>query len=136
MRVKFGAIISAAAATMLLSAGVAAHHGASVVYDLNQTLNMTGIVTDFQFVNPHVLVFFEVTAEDGSSVVWSAGLTSPNRLARSDGWSKTTMQPGDQVTIAGAPARGGAPSLWVGGIVLNGESLFGTVEGAPAYLAR
>ncbi len=136
MRARFAVISLAATATMLVSVGAGAHHGASVVYDLNQTLNMTGMVTDFQFVNPHVLVFFEVTAEDGSSVVWSAGLTSPNRLARSDGWSKETLKPGDHVTIAGAPARGGAPSLWVGGIVLNGEPLFGTVEGAPVYLPR
>ena len=98
---------------ILGSGAVTAHHGASVVYDLSQSMTMTGSVTDFQFVNPHVLIFFEVQADDGTKTVWSAGLTSPNRLARSDGWSKDMFQPGDTVTITGSPARGGAPSLWV-----------------------
>ena len=75
MKNRFAAIFSIATGIMLLSAGVAAHHGASVVYDLNQTVDMTGAVTDFQFVNPHVLIFFEVTERDGTIVVWSAGLT-------------------------------------------------------------
>ncbi len=123
MRTRFAAICSFAAGIMLFSAGVAAHHGASVVYDLNQRVDMTGTVTDFQFVNPHVLIFFEVTGTDGASVVWSAGLTSPNRLARSDRWSKNTLRPGDSVTVTGAPARGGAPSLWVEQVVANGTPL-------------
>ena len=125
MRTRFAAIFSFAAGIMLFSAAVVAHHGASVVYDLNQKVDMTGTVTDFQFVNPHVLIFFEVTGADGVTVVWSAGLTSPNRLARSDRWSKSTLRPGDEVTITGSPARGGAPSLWVAQVVANGTPLLG-----------
>lgn len=98
---------------VLGSGAVLAHHGASVVYDLSQSLTMSGTVTDFQFVNPHVLIYFEVEADDGTTTIWSAGLTSPNRLARSDGWSKDMFQPGDTVTVTGNPARSGAPSLWV-----------------------
>jgi hypothetical protein len=125
MKARFFATFSAAAVTMLLAAGAAAHHGASVVYDLNQSVDVTGTVTDYQFVNPHVLIFFEVTGEDGNAVVWSAGLTSPNRLARSDSWSKDTLKPGDRVTITGAPARGGAPSLWVAQVFADGQPLLG-----------
>jgi hypothetical protein len=117
-----------AAAAAVTSGLALAHHGAAVVYDLSQHLTMSGTVTDFQFVNPHVLIFFEVSNEDGSSTVWSAGLTSPNRLARSDGWTRTTFEPGDAVTITGSPARSGAPSLWVdavydgdGNALLEGE---------------
>jgi hypothetical protein len=93
MRGKVVAIFSVAAGILLFSVGSFAHHGASVVYDLNQKVTMTGTVTDYQFVNPHVLIFFEVTGEGGTVVVWSAGLTSPNRLARSDGWSRGTLKP-------------------------------------------
>ena len=111
---------------ILGSGGVLAHHGASVVYDLAQSMTMTGTVTDFQFVNPHVLIFFEVEGEDGTRTVWSAGLTSPNRLARSDGWSKDMFQPGDAVTVTGSPARSGAPSLWVEQVLDgNGTPLLG-----------
>jgi hypothetical protein len=109
------------AVTLAVTSGLAlAHHGAAVVYDLSQHLTMSGQVTEFQFVNPHVLIFFEVQNDDGTSTVWSAGLTSPNRLARSDGWSRDTFKPGDTVTITGSPARSGAPSLWVDA-VLDGD---------------
>ena len=108
----------------LLSTPALSHHGAAVVYDLSEHLTMSGTVTDFQFVNPHVLIFFEVENDDGSSTVWSAGLTSPNRLARSDGWTRETFKPGDTVTITGSPARSGAPSLWVDAVLDgNGNSL-------------
>ncbi len=111
---------------ILGSGAVLAHHGAAVVYDLSQSVTMTGAVTDFQFVNPHVLIYFEVEADDGATTIWSAGLTSPNRLARSDGWSKDMFQAGDTVTITGSPARSGAPSLWVDQVLDgNGRPLLG-----------
>ncbi len=119
-------IYSVAAVILLFSVGSSAHHGASVVYDLNQKVSITGTVTDFQFVNPHVLIFFNVAGEDGAVVAWSAGLTSPNRLARSDGWSRDTLKPGDQVSITGSPARGGAPSLWVQQVTVDGDPLLGS----------
>ncbi|HEY5623822.1 MAG TPA: DUF6152 family protein [Gammaproteobacteria bacterium] len=110
---------------VLASASVSAHHGASSVYLMDQSVTKTGIVTDYQFINPHVLVFFEVEDDSGEKTVWSAGLTSPNRLARSDGWSVSTLKQGDEVTVVGAPARGNAPSIWVEQVMLNGEALLG-----------
>lgn len=120
-------IFSVVAWVLLFSVGLSAHHGVAL-YDVSQMVNVTGTVTDFQFVNPHVLVFFEVTAENGDSVVWSAGLTSPNRLARSDGLRRDSVKVGDEVTISGAPARSGAPSLWALQVVLNGTPLLGERE--------
>jgi len=119
------ATLSILAGMTVLSAGVVAHHGASSVYDLGQSLDMTGVVSDYQFVNPHVLIFFDVTDNDGNVVTWSAGLTSPNRLARSDQWTQNTLQIGDEVTVVGAPARGGAPSLWVEEVIRDGMPLLG-----------
>ena len=69
----------------------------------------------FEFVNPHVLIYANVTDEDGNTVEWSGELTSPNRLARSERstvrWHKDIFQPGDDITLIGNPARSGAPSL-------------------------
>ncbi len=107
----------------MFSVELSAHHGTSTVYDLYQVVSVAGTVTDFQFVNPHVLIFFEVTEPGGAVVTWSAGLTSPLRVARSDGWSRDTLKPGDQISITGFPARNGAPSLWVQQVVLDGTPL-------------
>jgi hypothetical protein len=125
MRGKVVAIFLFTAGILLFSIGSSAHHGASVVYDLNQEITLSGTVTAFQFVNPHALVFFDVTGEDGTVVGWLAGLGGPNGLARREGWSRDTLKPGDQVTITGPPARGGAASLWGQKIHLNGTQVLG-----------
>jgi hypothetical protein len=118
---------SLVAAWSLLGAQAMAHHGAAVTYDLAVTQTVVGVVTDFQFVNPHVLVFLDVKGEDGTTTNWSAGLTSPNRLARTDGWSRTMLKPGDQITVIGNPAKTGAPSLWVNQIqTADGKDLLQT----------
>jgi hypothetical protein len=95
------------------AAPLSAHHGASL-FEPADTVTVTGTVTDFQFVNPHVLIYLTVTGEDGEQVRWGGELTSPNRLARMNGdvkWHKTILQPGDRITMTGHPARNGAPAM-------------------------
>ena len=126
MSPRIVAILSLAAGLLFFGLPSFAHHGSNVVYDLTKSITVTGTVARFQFVNPHVLIYFEVEADDGATTIWSAGLTSPNRLARSDGWSKDMFQAGDTVTITGSPARSGAPSLWVDQVLDgNGRPLLG-----------
>jgi len=125
MSAKFVTNLSAAAGLLFFSAASLGHHGSNVVYDLNQTITIAGTVTGFQFVNPHALIFLEVTGEDGAVVGWLAGLPGPNRLARSEGWSRDTFKPGDQISITGAPARSGSPSVWVEQVFLNDKPLLG-----------
>lgn len=101
------------------AASVAAHHGAAL-FEPENTVTLEGTVTEFRFVNPHVLVFVAVTGEDGKEVRWGGELTSPNRLARMGGavkWHKEILQPGDRVTMTGHPARNGAPAMSVTRIV-------------------
>jgi hypothetical protein len=92
---------------------LSAHHGASL-FEPEKTVTVTGTVTDFQFVNPHVLIYLTVTGEEGEEVGWGGELTSPNRRARMNGdvkWHKTILQPGDRITMTGHPARNGAPAM-------------------------
>lgn len=92
-----------------------AHHGGAV-YNEEDTVTVSGPVTAFKFVNPHVLISIAVTAETGEVVEWSGELTSPNRLARmaqagSVRWHKDILQPGDVIELTGNPAASGAPAL-------------------------
>ncbi len=123
MNAKFVAIFIAAAGLLFSSVASFGHHGSNIVYDLTETITVTGTVTDFKFVNPHTLILFEVTGEDGTVVGWLAGLSSPNSLASNDGWTGETLKPGDEISITGAPARRDAPSVWVEQVFLNGEPL-------------
>lgn len=100
----------AVAAIGSLSAPLLAHHGGAA-FDQSQTLTFSGTVTELQFANPHVLVYFDVT-KDGATEKWSGWLTAPNKLARA-GWTKRTLNPGDQITIAGTPHKGGSHILQI-----------------------
>jgi hypothetical protein len=101
----------AVAALGSVSAPLLAHHGGAA-FDQAQTLTFSGTVTELQFANPHVLVFFNITNKEGVVEQWSGWLTAPNKLARA-GWTKRTLNPGDQITIAGTPHKGGSHILQI-----------------------
>jgi len=99
-------------ATVLLALAVtvSAHHG-SAAYEMDKNVTVKGTITDFQFVNPHVLIFMDVKDDSGKVTNWAGELTSPNRLTRL-GWNKDTLKVGDAVTMTGAPSKSGAPRMW------------------------
>jgi hypothetical protein len=110
MSSRIGLIVAAA---VLAAAPLAAHHGAGV-FEPEKKVTVSGTVTDFQFVNPHVLVYLSVKGDDGKEVQWGGELTSPNRLARDARavkWHKEILKAGDSITMTGHPARNGAPMM-------------------------
>ncbi len=122
MSAKDVTIFSVVIWVLLFSVGLSAHHGVAL-YDVSQMINVTGTVTDFQFVNPHVRIFFDVTGEDGTVVGWSADLTTPIRLRAVDGWNRDTLKPGNQISITGSPATDGARLMWVEQVFVDGNPL-------------
>ena len=99
-----------------------AHHG-TANYDTTKSVTVKGPVTDFQFINPHVLIFMDGKDETGKEQKWQGELTSPNRLSRV-GWTKSSLKPGDTITIGGYPTKSGSPEIWIQKVVLgSGEEL-------------
>lgn len=126
---KTAAAIALTASMLVAVWPAAAHHGAGI-FDPDTTVTREGTVTDFQFVNPHVLVYITVTDESGETSHWAGELTSPNRLARMSNvevkWHKEILKPGDRVTMTGHPARNGAPAMDITKLVDgNGVALIG-----------
>jgi hypothetical protein len=113
---------AALAVSAVWSAPLSAHHG-SAAYDPDHVVTVTGTVTEFQFSNPHVLVYFEAKTDKGAADPWQGELTSPNRLGRV-GWTKRTLKPGDSITVTGMSAKNGKHSLWIQKIIgPDGEPL-------------
>jgi hypothetical protein len=86
-----------------------AHHGTNITYDVSKTVVLKGTVTEFKFANPHVEIHLDVKDDSGKTVNWnieSAGVYYWSKL----GWNKTSLKPGDQVTITLNPARAGTPA--------------------------
>jgi hypothetical protein len=84
-----------------------AHHGTGGIYDMGKSVTLKGSVTMFKFVNPHVLVYFDVPDKKGV-VNWTGEGPSVNNWTRT-GWSRTSLKAGDQVTVTLFPARDGKP---------------------------
>jgi hypothetical protein len=107
---------------MTLASVAFAHHG-TANYDTSKTITVKGAVSDFQFINPHVLIAMDGKDESGKLQKWQGELTSPNRLSRT-GWTKSSVKPGDTLTISGYPAKSGSPEIWIQKVVLaSGEDL-------------
>jgi hypothetical protein len=125
---KSARIMRAASAVtfFLISIPLLAHHGASE-YDMTKIVTLRATVTELQFVNPHTLLVFAVKDDSGKATEWQGELPSPNLLSRR-GWSRSTLKPGDQVTVIGAPAKNGEKGMQVKKLVFpDGHELPGTV---------
>jgi hypothetical protein len=111
-----------AAGLFLIPASVEGHHGLAA-FDSTAEVTYKGTVTDFHFVNPHCIIEFDVKDDKGQVQSWKGEITSAAHLAPR-GWTATSIEPGDELTITGYRAKNGAPSLWVNRIVLaNGQDL-------------
>jgi hypothetical protein len=106
----------------VVSGSAFAHHGAAA-YDSSKMVTVTGTVADFHFVNPHVLITMDVKdPATGKIEKWEGELTSPNHLARA-GWTKSTIKPGDEVTMTGSALRSGAQAMAIRKVMKNGQEI-------------
>lgn len=101
----------------VLSSPVFAHHGAAE-YDNTKSISVQGTVTEMRYVNPHVLILFNVKDDKGQTVEWTAESQSPNLLSRR-GWSRSTLKPGDRITVTGHPVKNGVPAMSAQKIVFD-----------------
>ena len=131
MRDRLIAILALAAAVLIISAPLFAHHGAAS-FDTTKKLTVKGTVVEWFWANPHCFLRFDVKGEDGQTVQWVVETQSgPNIVPL--GYTKQTFKPGDEVTVTLTPVRNGKPLGRLLTVVLpNGKKLGtgGIVPGA------
>lgn len=98
-----------------------AHHSASM-FDPAKLIEVTGVVKEFQYTNPHSWLLVDVTSEDGSVTTWGFEAEGPSTLMRA-GIRMSNLPPGTEITIRGNPMKDGRPAAaWVDATV-NGERI-------------
>jgi uncharacterized protein DUF6152 len=100
-------VMLSGAAMLLLSAPGHAHHSGAM-FDATREQTIVGAVTEFNWTNPHSSFKVDVKAADGKDVTWAIEMNSPQNLLR-QGWKRTTLKPGDVVTVVIHPLRDGSP---------------------------
>jgi hypothetical protein len=103
------AIASLMAAALIAWRSAGAHHGTAVSYDGTSWITVKGTVTEFRWRNPHSALFLDTVNDAGEHVIYAIELASPILMLRTQGWTRDTFKPGDEVEFRVHPSRTGAP---------------------------
>ena len=107
---------------------IVAHHS-TVPFDSTKQTTLTGIVKEFDWTNPHTWIWVNVPNEKGGMDLWGVEGMSPNYLGRR-GWTKSTIKPGEKITIVGRPMKDGSKAaMFMSATLANGKVM--TQSGQP-----
>src|SRR5689334_837897 len=96
---RFGSLVIA----VLLAAPPALAQHSNSAFDGDKVVVLKGTVTQWKWSNPHVWIFLSVDDEKGGKAEWAIEGRTPGQLVRS-GWSKSSLKPGDVITVDFSPA--------------------------------
>ena len=103
-------------ASVLVATSVDAHHSFGT-FLMNENIELKGVVTKLDYVNPHSWLHLAATGPDGKTADYKCEMRSATTLRRS-GWTLEMFAPGTGVTVQGAPDRVDPHSCYVSTLVL------------------
>jgi hypothetical protein len=127
---KTRAITALGAALALLAGPMAMAHHSAAMFDRAKTVTLDGTVKTFKWSNPHAWIELTVAKPGGATDTWNVEMTAPNNLML-EGWKRTTLKPGDKVSLTVNPLKDGKTGgLFVGVKLPDGKTL-GRAGGQP-----
>lgn len=116
-------VLAGAIALIACSLPVFAHHSFAAEFDSAQVVNLTGVVTKVEWMNPHT--YFYVDVKDpatGKVTNWACEMGSPNGLTR-QGWTRNTLHVGMTVNLEGTRAKDGSSRANARNVMVDGKKL-------------
>ena len=92
-----------------------AHHSFAI-YDIDNKISRTGVLTLFEFTQPHIQLVLEAVLEDGSTETWEIESMAPRRWDSFE-HPRDVAEVGETVTILGWPARDGSDTMALSTII-------------------
>ena len=114
-RLVLRGVFAAAVVVVVLGAPVAAHHSVSGQFDQSKPIELTGVVSKIDWINPHIYIHLDVTDARGKMTTWALA-TLPTAMMRRSRITKESLagKPGERVKVNAVPARDGTKNLaWV-----------------------
>lgn len=127
-RLALTALATLATAAVALAVGPARAHHSGAMFEDFRTVDLTGTVVRFDYVNPHSWLYVNVAGEDGAVTEWGFELDSPTRLRRI-GVSPNYWQEGDRVIVRARPLKDGRPAGFLVGALSDQGKTFGQANG-------
>lgn len=124
VRAATAGVTAALLAAAALTAAPAVAHHSPAVFDQTREIELTGVVTEFKWANPHSWIHMDVKNDDGSVDNWSIEMNPPTYLVRG-GWRSNTIGPGDVVTVRANPLRTNEKSAKFVSITLSDGRVLG-----------
>jgi DNA/RNA endonuclease YhcR with UshA esterase domain len=107
---------------LLAPASVSTHHSFSAEYDISKPIKLQGLVTKVEWMNPHTFFFINVKDESGNVTNWALEMGAPSALQK-QGWTRNTLQVGDEVTVEGSLARNGSKLANASAVYKGGKKM-------------
>ena len=122
---RLASCLAGMGALLLMGTAVVAHHAESAQFDVNQPIEVTGVVTKVEWMNPHIWYYVDVKDDaTGKIVTWGFSGGPPGMLARR-GFTKDTLKPGMVVTVRGSRAKDGSNNASGGRVTFaDGRQVF------------
>ena len=131
---KFEVVLGLGMAAAICAIPAWAHHSFAAEYDSAAPVTLKGTVVEMEWVNPHSWLHIEVKDADGKVTAWTCETAPPNTLYR-QGWRRSSLKKGDEVTVEGFRAKDKSATMSARSVVgPDGKRMLaGTnTDGAPS----
>lgn len=119
----------AAALLALAAAPAALAHHSFAMFDFDKSVDIRGTMRALEWQNPHSWIWIDVNKGDGVVETWGGEFAGgPSSLPR-EGFTRTSVQPGDEIIITLHPAKDGQKAGSVTKVVT-------VADGKVVYLAK
>jgi hypothetical protein len=108
-----------------------AHHSISGMYDTRRKVQVQGVVTQWEFINPHAFLTLEGAETGRAAERWRVEMDDRGELS-DIGMTAQTLRPGDRVIVQGSPSHREANRLYLGRLDRPADGYsFEQVNGRP-----
>jgi len=122
MKARVLSAMFASLAIVSMAIPALAHHSFSAEFDGTKRVQLTGVITNVKWQNPHVYFYIDVKDPDTNKVTnYAVELGSPNGVL-GNGLSRNVLKVGMVVSLNGSMAKDGSAKV-------NGSQI--TVDGKP-----